>query len=198
MSASRLELVSTTLSLVASFDPRGDQRSAESRTRTMQLLLDTADPFSRDSFDPGHMTASAVVLSPDRTRMVLVYHVSLARWLQPGGHVEPCDDDLVFAARREVEEETNLSLAGVVDAPLVGVDVHEIPAVNGEPPHLHHDLAFVLVLKTDQSVEPGHDQQAAWCPIDRLDSYGVDSPLRTSLTRALHDSGLSVGPHEDL
>jgi 8-oxo-dGTP pyrophosphatase MutT (NUDIX family) len=144
------------------------------------------------------MTASAVVLSPDRTRVVLVYHERLARWLQPGGHVEPYDADLIHTARREVEEETNLSLAGVVEAPLVSVDVHEIPAINGEPPHMHHDLTFVLVLKTDQSVEPGDDQQAAWCPIDRLDGYGVDSPVRTSLKRALHGSGLSVGSQEDV
>lgn len=196
MSIPRSELVSTTLSLVTSFDPRNDRRAIESRARTMQLLRDTPDPFSRTSVDPGHMTASAVILSPDKAQTVLVYHHRLARWLQPGGHVEPGDRDLIHAARREVLEETGIRLAGVKQVPLVGIDVHAIPATNGEPRHLHHDLTFCFALETDELLEPDDSHQATWCLLDELSNYRVDSSLRKSIGRAVHHYGCFDYPQE--
>ncbi|PZN94395.1 MAG: hypothetical protein DCF30_20395 [Hyphomicrobiales bacterium] len=41
----------------------------------------------RDTF-PGHVTTSAYVLSPDHARILLIDHVVIGRWLQPGGHWE--------------------------------------------------------------------------------------------------------------
>src|SRR5436189_5409859 len=63
----------------------------------------------RSHFVPGHFTASAFVLSPDRRDLVLIHHKKLGIWVQPGGHVEPSDDDLLGAARREVLEEVGLA-----------------------------------------------------------------------------------------
>ncbi len=191
MSVSRSELLSSTLTLVMSFDPVCDHRSGKSRARTLQLLRSTRDPFSRESFEPGHMTASAAILSPDKTRTLLVYHRRLDRWLQPGGHVEPEDNDLLSTARREVLEETGVVLTRVTDAPLVGIDVHEIPAANGEPYHLHHDLTFCFTLETEERAESTNNPEVVWCRLDQLNKYGIDAPLRRSLRRALQHYGLS-------
>ena len=47
--------------------------------------------WPRSEFDPGHFTASAFVVSPDGTKVLLVEHARLGRWLQPGGHIEADD-----------------------------------------------------------------------------------------------------------
>ena len=115
--------------------------------RMRSLLREPGDPFARTRFDPGHFTASAFVLAPCRSRLLLVHHEKLDRWLQPGGHLEEGDADAESAARREVAEETGL--AGLL--PLDGregvfdLDIHEIPARGREPAHLHFDLRFLLL-----------------------------------------------------
>src|SRR5207248_3022376 len=98
-------------------------------------------PFSRRQFAPGHITCTGLVLSPDGREALFVHHDRLGRWLLPGGHVEPEDESVAAAARREVAEETGVELkAG--EARLIGIDVHGIPPAKGEPYHQHHDLLF--------------------------------------------------------
>ncbi len=57
----------------------------------------------RDTF-PGHVTTSAFVLSPDHARILLIDHVVIGRWLQPGGHWEEAEQFHLSAAREAIEE----------------------------------------------------------------------------------------------
>src|SRR5262245_2433773 len=83
------------------------------RARMLELLTAPGDPFARGHLQPGHFTASAFVLSADARALLLIYHPKLEIWVQPGGHVEPGDTDLLAAARRELHEEV-----GLTDLPL--------------------------------------------------------------------------------
>jgi len=183
-----------TIVLVESFDPLGSERAQRSRAAILDLLNNHSTPIDRRSYDPGHITASAVVLSPDRTRLLLVYHRGLDRWLQPGGHVEAGDKDVIETARREVLEEAGIELDKSSKAVLVGLDVHEIPAAGAELLHLHHDLTFGFTAREEDMAEPSGSERAVWCAIDQLDTYGVDEPLRASLDRALSPSPSSPLP----
>jgi 8-oxo-dGTP pyrophosphatase MutT (NUDIX family) len=171
------------LALVQSFDPAADGRALVSVEQTVELLHLTVAPFDRTHYDPGHITASAVVLSPERQHVLLVYHRRLRRWLQPGGHVEASDATVVDTARREVEEETGIILDDDRTGTLVAVDVHEIPATSGEPFHLHHDLMFHF--PAPGLVTPHDTHQALWCPIADLPRFEVDGPLLRGVGRAL-------------
>jgi 8-oxo-dGTP pyrophosphatase MutT (NUDIX family) len=101
----------------------------------------------------GHVTGAAVVLSPDRTKILLVHHGVLQRWLQPGGHWEPDEDTPLQAAQREAEEEAGVSIAHYLpidaDNPLVPIEisVHLIPErpARSQPAHYHHDFRYVFV-----------------------------------------------------
>src|SRR5262249_44174162 len=68
---------------------RAHPHDAAALARFARLLADTAAPFSRDQYDPGHITCSACVLDSQGARVLLLHHARLARWLQPGGHAEP-------------------------------------------------------------------------------------------------------------
>lgn len=170
--------------LLSRFDPGSDELAARSLKQTQALLERSPDPFSRNAFDPGHITASGVVLAPGRDRVLLVFHRRLQRWLQPGGHVEPSDGELVATAQREVLEETGVGLDLRVEPVVIGVDMHQIPARPDEPPHLHHDVVFRFVAYTEARIAPEWGRDVRWCGVDRLDDYDADGPLRRSVARA--------------
>lgn len=95
----------------------------------------------------GHITASAFVYQPNLQSLLLIHHITLNRWLQPGGHVELTDDNLLAAALREVEEETGISTTMCTPYPyLFDIDSHPIPPNDkkGEPAHYHHDFRYLL------------------------------------------------------
>ncbi len=173
------------LALLSGFDPGADQRAAQSLERTRTLLEQSRAPFSRFNFDPGHVTASGVVLAPERDRVLLAFHRRLRRWLQPGGHVEPHDRNLEATARREVLEETGVELDPYITPVLIGVDVHRIPAKSDEPPHFHHDLVFRFVASGDGAIDPEWGRDVQWYALDGLDQCDADLALRRSVERAM-------------
>ncbi|MEI8238124.1 MAG: GNAT family N-acetyltransferase, partial [Actinomycetota bacterium] len=118
-------------------------------------------PF--DEFaDLVHVTASAILLSDDRRRVVLHRHKRLKVWLQPGGHVD-ADELPWMAAMREASEETGLPvvLADMpVDGPppLVHVDVHP-----GGRKHRHLDLRYLVLSPFVPPTPPeGESQDVQW------------------------------------
>lgn len=168
---------------VERFDPGGDRRAEESCAAVLALLEQEAWPGDRSSFAPGHVTASGLVLTPSLDAVLLVFHPRLHRWLQPGGHLERSDRSVVDAARREVCEETGLTLSGAGTPALVSVDVHDIPAHATEPAHRHHDLMFGFVASDGAALAPG--MSAAWHRLDRLHEVEPDPPLRNAIHRVV-------------
>ena len=178
------------IALLRRFDPGPDERAARSLARTLALLAGSPAPFSRRSFDPGHITASGVVLSADGRGVLLIFHRRLKRWLQPGGHVEPEDTDLAAAAEREVLEETGVALDAALPRVVVGVDVHQIPPREpDEPPHLHHDIVFRFRALPGATPAPEHGRDVVWCPVHDLDRYDADESLKQSVARAVRTVG---------
>jgi len=152
--------------------------------RDMGRLLESgSDPTSRDHYEPGHFTASAFVLSPDGRDVLLIEHGKLHRWLQPGGHIEPGDASVEAACRREVAEETGLTDLALRSAGLFDVDVHQIPALRGQPSHQHHDLRMCFVAGT-RAIVAGSDAKAVrWEPWAAIDPAITDESVMRALRK---------------
>lgn len=162
-----------------------DAREAAFVSR-MLVLCEVEAASERAHFEPGHFTASAFVLSPDRRDLVLIHHKKLGIWVQPGGHVEPGDADLADAARREVREEVGLAelepfAAG--SSTLFDVDIHLIPARKQEPAHEHFDVRFAFVAKTRQLVHSAEVNDLRWVPLADVESMATDESVMRAVKK---------------
>jgi 8-oxo-dGTP pyrophosphatase MutT (NUDIX family) len=152
-----------------------DAREQGFRAR-MLALLEARAPLSRHHFEPGHLTASAFVLSPEGDALLLIFHRKLGIWVQPGGHIEPTDADLEAAARREVAEEVGLSLVEPA-ASIFDVDIHAIPARKDEPAHEHFDVRFCLRAPTRAFVASDEVADARWVASSEIDRLTSDESV---------------------
>lgn len=150
--------------------------------RILDLLAAHDDALDR-TCRPGHLTGSALVVDPADSRMLVMFHTKLQRWLQPGGHADG-DGDLARVALREATEETGMEGLRVCEPP-VDLDVHMVdpPA---EDAHEHHDVRF-LVLAPPGAVPVGNheSQELKWVARRDLESLGVDTGLLRLADRAL-------------
>lgn len=149
----------------------GDALEASYRARMLALVDSEGDCFSRDRFDPGHFTASAFVCSPEGGELLLILHGKLGLWLQPGGHVDPDDEDVFAAARREVAEEVGIRALDWFGAgpEIFDLDIHTIPARPGrEPAHEHFDVRVLFRART-RAFEAGSDaKDARWVSLEDI------------------------------
>lgn len=139
----------TRADLVALLERYFDAHREERATTRRILDLVESEPrcFERDCYAPGHVTASAWIVSRESRAVLLTHHRKLDRWLQLGGHTDG-ESDVLRSALREAREESGL--VELVPIPAAGgpvildLDVHAIPARKAEPAHAHHDIRFLL------------------------------------------------------
>ena len=162
-----------------------DAREAEFLSR-MLVLGQTLEACERSHFSPGHFTASAFVLSPDRRDLVLIHHKKLGIWVQPGGHVEASDADLQSAARREVLEEVGLAeltpFASNASA-VFDVDIHTIPARKADPAHEHFDVRFAFIANTRDLVHSEEVADLRWVPLADIEQMATDESVMRAVKK---------------
>ena len=164
------------------------------RLSLLRWQLAEGHALDRRETMPGHVTTSALVVSPDHQQILLIDHVTIGRWLQPGGHYEPAPSFSASAAREAVEETGITGLAlhpwhGNDDVPFV-IDSHDVPGKRSrnEPDHIHHDLQYLFIadpaLPLVAQLEEVH--AARWHPIEALADI---SPRGLARIRVLRSAG---------
>jgi 8-oxo-dGTP pyrophosphatase MutT (NUDIX family) len=144
-------------------------------------FLDEHDDAVWRACVPGHITASALVISPDRSRVLLTLHPKVGLWLQMGGHLEPGDASLRDAAAREAREESGIEGLLLGDAPL-RLDRHRVTCHGGSD---HLDVQYVAVAPADAvHVMSDESLDLAWFDVDALPDL-TDDALRNLLAAAL-------------
>lgn len=139
--------------------------------RIRELLAGRSDCFERTCM-PGHITGSAWIVSPDRSKYLLTRHRIFDRWLQLGGHADGCPRPHLVALR-EAEEESGLAGFGLFRDPdgyvPLDVDIHDIAARYDMPAHAHYDLRYLLAATAEQPLEiSGESHDLRWFAREEL------------------------------
>jgi 8-oxo-dGTP pyrophosphatase MutT (NUDIX family) len=133
------------------------------------------------SCEPGHLTASSVVLDHTGARVLLTLHPRVGAWIQLGGHCEPEDASLAEASLREATEESGIDGLVIDNTPL-HLDVHPITCSLGLPTR-HFDVRFLLRAPAD--AVPAISEESddlRWWPVDALP--GADQSMIQLVTLA--------------
>ena len=136
--------------------------------------------FHNYLWEDGHITGSMLIVNIDFTKVLLMFHKKLQRWLQFGGHSDDSPDVLATAIREFHEE------SGIVEEPeifvyhesdtipIFAIDIHEIPAdAKWRPEHRHYDVRFLGIISDTVSL----DRQIAevddirWFDIEWIEKY---------------------------
>jgi 8-oxo-dGTP pyrophosphatase MutT (NUDIX family) len=121
-------------------------------------LLDHPRSFHRDHL-PGHITGSSWIVNENFSRVLMIFHAKLNRWLQPGGHADG-QEDVANVALREAVEETGITKFINLLPSFFDLDIHAIPTRKDFPEHYHYDIRFLLqasesekLMISDESVD---------------------------------------------
>ena len=130
--------------------------------RGIRLITENKNIFERSQ--PMHVTGSAWVVNPDRTRVLLMHHAKLQKWFQPGGHADG-DPDVLRVALTETAEESGIEPAHInlLSEAIFDVDMHWVPDTDSAPAHGHIDIRFLVEID-DKLPVPGNDEshQVGW------------------------------------
>ena len=125
------------------YHPWNDQE-AQDLAEILRRLTKGEPLFSRNH--AAHFTASAWIVSPDRSQVLMAYHTQYNSWAWLGGHADG-EHDLLATALREVREESGLT-AVPVSEDIFSVEI--LPVAGHEKhgryvsSHLHLNVTYLL------------------------------------------------------
>ena len=136
------------LRLIEEIENYRPSNEMEERDKELILgaLLREENVFSREN-TLCHMTASAWITSPDRTKVLMAYHNIYDSWSWLGGHADE-DTDLLRVALKEAKEESGLRtvrplMRDIFSLEVLTVDGH-MKKGKYVSSHLHLNLTYLL------------------------------------------------------
>ena len=129
-----------------------NEQERQDQAVILAFLDKDPDAFYRTNL-LAHMTASAWVVNPQRSKALMVYHRLYDSWSWTGGHADG-EEDLLAVALREVREETGVQRLRPVTEEIYSLEVLTVDGheKRGQyvPSHLHLNLTYLLEAEEEQ------------------------------------------------
>ena len=157
------------ISQIEAYTPFNEQEIRD-KAQILAFLRSGAELITREN-PVAHLTASAWVVSPDRSQVIMVYHNLYKSWSWMGGHADG-DWDLLRVAKKEVMEE-----CGLKDLTVVSPDIFslEVLCVDGHEKrgqylssHLHLNVTYLFEADPAQllRIKPDENSGVAWVAVE--------------------------------
>jgi len=144
-------------------------------------FLTQNDDFALRSNLIGQLTGSAWIVNKERTKVLLIHHKKLNKWLQIGGHIEDTDQNIEETILREIEEESgisNLKLLSLGSNLIYDIDIHTIPQKNEIAKHLHFDIRLLVEADENEKLIPQNEEILAikWYSLNEIEKLTESNP----------------------
>lgn len=139
-----------------------------------------------------HFTASAWVVNPARTRVLMAYHNIYRSWSWLGGHADG-ESDLLAVALREVREESGIRSArpmsrDIFSVEALTVDGHEKRGAYVSS-HLHLNVTYLLEADEEEalSIKPDENSGVRWFTLEESETVPSEPWFCARVYRKLNE-----------
>lgn len=174
---------------LAAFVP-GDAREAEEQRVMLETIARLGDAVLTRESALAHMTASSIIVSPDRRRTLMAFHRIYQSWAWTGGHADG-ETDLEQTARREAAEETGIRALrrlgdGIASMEILPVWAH-VRRGREVGSHLHLNVSYLFEADDTLPLRTAPDENSAvgWIEVARLSEFVSEPPMLPVYRRLL-------------
>ncbi len=168
----------------------GDEREAQEQAIILAQIAQLGDAILTRESEMAHMTASSIIVSPDRTKTLMAFHRLYNSWAWTGGHADG-ESDFEAVARREAQEETGITglrllRGGIASMEILPVWAH-VKRGKCVASHLHLNVSYLYEADEGLPLRIAQDENSAvdWIGIDNLGAYVSEPPMMPIYERLL-------------
>ena len=189
MSGQKTNILPAWAEPIGRFQP-GDEREAQEQRMILGMIDRLGDAILTRESEIAHMTASSIIVSPDRRRTLMAFHRIYNSWAWTGGHADG-EDEFEAVARREAQEETGISGLRRLGGGIASIEILPVWAhmKRGRPvgSHLHLNVSYLFEADDSLPLSVREDENSAvgWLAVDRLDEYVSEPPMLPVYRRLL-------------
>lgn len=147
---------------IAKYVPYNLQESKEQEV--MLKYFDTFDNLLTRENEFAHLTASAWIVNPERTKVLMAYHNIYQSWSWIGGHADG-NEDLLQVVLKETTEETGLINIIPIMQDIYSVEILGVPShiKKGSPivTHLHLNVTYLIEATENEETTVKKDENSA-------------------------------------
>ena len=168
----------------------GDAREAQEQRMILEMIDRLGDAILTRESEIAHMTASSIIVSPDRRRTLMAFHRIYNSWAWTGGHADG-ESDFEAVARREGQEETGISGLKRLGGGIASLEILPVWAHvrRGKPvgSHLHLNVSYLFEADDSLPLSVREDENSAvgWLAVDRLGESVSEPPMLPVYERLL-------------
>lgn len=169
------------LNQIAAYRPCCEQEETDRR-----LILQYAeifdDLFTRQN-EMAHFTASAWIVTPDRSHALMAYHNLYDSWAWLGGHADG-EQDLLSVALREAREESGVAHVRPVSEKIYSLEIlpvtQHVKRGKFVSAHLHLNLTYLLEANAHDALrcKPDENSGVRWFRPDEVCAAVSEPPMR--------------------
>nr|WP_238842720.1 NUDIX hydrolase [Vagococcus hydrophili] len=139
-----------------------------------------------------HITVSAWVVNPEKTKALMAYHNIYDSWAWLGGHADG-DENLLRVALKEVSEESGLKRTHPVSESIFSL---EVLTVDGHikkgsyiSSHLHLNITYLIEADEQEELSTKEDENSAvdWFTLDEAVEASSEIWFRENIYRKLNE-----------
>lgn len=189
MSAQKPNILPAWAEPIVRFQP-GDAREAQEQRMILEMIDRLGNAILTRESEIAHMTASSIIVSPDRRRTLMAFHRIYNSWAWTGGHADG-ESDFEAVARREAQEETGISGLRRLGGGIASLEILPVWAHvrRGKPvgSHLHLNVSYLFEADDSLPLSVREDENSAvgWLAVDRLGESVSEPPMLPVYERLL-------------
>lgn len=175
---------------IENYRPYNEQEQKDKEV-ILNCLKTQKDIFSREN-KLAHMTASAWVVNPQKTKVLMVYHNIYNSWSWLGGHADG-QRNLLKAAMKEVREESGVKTLRPVSESIFSLEVLTVDGhvKKGEyvSSHLHLNVTYLLEAEEEEDLQIKEDENSnvAWFEKEEAIEASTEPWFQEHIYRKLND-----------